>query len=102
MFVPLHTRYTSACWWCPWPCDVRRSSPRRHPPPPATGIFAGWVFTVIATGAVAAVIFSFAIFSPTKFSVPQDVSTCPGDQLFAYDQATGQFNGIACSGADVS
>lgn len=66
------------------------------------GIFAGWVFTVIATGGVAAAIFSFAIFSPSKFAVPQDLSTCPGHQLFAYDQATGQFNGIACAGAAVS
>lgn len=68
----------------------------------STGIFAGWVFTVIATGGVAAAIFSFAIFSPSKFAVPQDLSTCPGHQLFAYDQATGQFNGIACAGAAVS
>ncbi|GAB0494647.1 hypothetical protein MMPV_005943 [Pyropia vietnamensis] len=66
------------------------------------GIFAGWVFTVIATGTVAAAIFSFAIFSPSKFASPQDISTCPGAQLFAYDQATGQFNAIACSGAAVS
>nr|WOE55208.1 PhM00073.1 [Neoporphyra haitanensis] len=66
------------------------------------GIFAGWVFTVIATGSVAAAVFSFAVFSPSKFASPQDVSACPGDQLFAYDQAAGVFNGIACSGASVS
>lgn len=66
------------------------------------GIFAGWVFTVIATGTVAAAVFSFAVFSPSKFASPQDVSACPGDQLFAYDQAAGVFNGIACSGASVS
>jgi len=59
------------------------------------------VFTVIVTGVVAAGIFAFAIFTPSLIHVPQDVTRCPGGQLFAYDEATGLFNGIQCSGVVV-
>ena len=59
------------------------------------------VFTVIVTGVVAAGIFAFAIFTPSLIHVPQDVTRCPGGQLFAYDEASGRFNGIQCSGVVV-
>jgi len=34
-------------------------------------------------------------------SWPNSVTRCPGGQLFAYDEASGRFNGIQCSGVVV-
>jgi len=33
--------------------------------------------------------------------LPECVTRCPGGQLFAYDEASGRYNGIQCSGVVV-
>jgi len=34
-------------------------------------------------------------------TVLKNVTRCPGGQLFAYDEASGRYNGIQCSGVVV-
>lgn len=59
----------------------------------------GWVFTVIFTGFVSAILFFIVTRTPLNFSVPQgELSYCPGNRLFLYDLEQDKFRGITCSG----
>lgn len=61
----------------------------------------GWVFTVVFTGLVSAVIFLVITRSPQNFSATASRLTyCPGQRLFVYDQSSNQFRGISCAGVD--
>eukprot|EP00178_Gracilaria_changii_P005819 TRINITY_DN198_c0_g1_i1.p1 TRINITY_DN198_c0_g1~~TRINITY_DN198_c0_g1_i1.p1 ORF type:complete len:655 (+),score=133.48 TRINITY_DN198_c0_g1_i1:222-2186(+) len=61
----------------------------------------GWVFTVVFTGLVSAVIYLIITRSPMNF--PADAETldyCPGQRLFLLDASDNTFRGISCSGVD--
>lgn len=61
----------------------------------------GWVFTVIFTGFLSAILFLIITRSPMNFPVPQPKDTltyCPGNRLFFFDQEREEFRGIGCSG----
>lgn len=60
----------------------------------------GWIFTVVFTGFVSAILFLIITRSPEEFSVPQQLDYCPGNRLFTFDEAQGLFRGIGCSGVD--
>ncbi|CDF36280.1 unnamed protein product [Chondrus crispus] len=65
----------------------------------------GWVFTVIFTGFVSAIIFLVVTNTPVNFAVPQgaeneNLTHCPGNRLFVFDTADQQFRGISCSGVN--
>lgn len=64
----------------------------------------GWVFTVIFTGVLAAILFLIICQSPMAFPAEQGevrenlLDFCPGNRMFVYDNDTSQFRGVACSG----
>lgn len=59
----------------------------------------GWVFTVVFTGLLSAILFLIITRSPQVYSVPQtELTYCPGNRLFWYNQNTEEFQGISCSG----
>lgn len=60
----------------------------------------GWIFTVVFTGLVSAVLFLIVTRSPQNFPVPQgtELNYCPGNRLFMYDFDNRGFRGIRCSG----
>lgn len=59
----------------------------------------GWVFTVIFTGLVSAILFLVIANSPQTFPIDSnDIRYCPGQQLFRFNQETNSFQGIGCSG----
>lgn len=65
-------------------------------------ICVGWVFTVVFTGTVSAVLFLIVTRSPLNFSVPQgSLNYCPGNRLFFFDEELKQFRGIRCSGYEL-
>mmetsp|Transcript_22623 Transcript_22623/g.90676 ORF Transcript_22623/g.90676 Transcript_22623/m.90676 type:complete len:657 (-) Transcript_22623:121-2091(-) len=64
-------------------------------------IFAGWVFTLVFTGFIAAGIFAYSAYSPQKIEQPQIVNYCPGNQMFVMSEVgsnEADFSGIVCSG----
>ncbi|PXF49323.1 Sodium-dependent phosphate transporter 1-A [Gracilariopsis chorda] len=61
----------------------------------------GWVFTVLFTGLVSAVIFLVITRSPQNFSATAStLDYCPGQRLFLYDSTIQKFRGISCAGVD--
>ncbi|KAI0563978.1 Phosphate transporter [Gracilaria domingensis] len=61
----------------------------------------GWVFTVVFTGLVSAVIFLIITRSPMNFAATAtELDYCPGQRLFLFDSNTRSFRGISCSGVD--
>lgn len=61
----------------------------------------GWVFTVIFTGFMSAIIYLVITRSPANFPVPQGTPEyCPGNRLFLFDEEQNLFRGITCSGLD--
>lgn len=59
----------------------------------------GWVFTVVFTGFLAAILYLIITRSPQNFPVPQgELGYCPGNRLFQFNEETNQFQGITCSG----
>ncbi|CAN8063870.1 unnamed protein product [Agarophyton chilense] len=61
----------------------------------------GWVFTVLFTGIVSAVIYLIITRSPMNFSATAtDLDYCPGQRLFLYDSEKQQFRGVSCAGVD--
>lgn len=71
-------------------------------------ICVGWVFTVVFTGVLAAILYLIVTFAPSNFTVPQgDLNSnnsgfhldyCPGNRVFVYDETEKSFRGIECSG----
>eukprot|EP00177_Eucheuma_denticulatum_P006864 GFKZ01012497.1.p1 GENE.GFKZ01012497.1~~GFKZ01012497.1.p1 ORF type:complete len:651 (-),score=87.74 GFKZ01012497.1:119-2071(-) len=65
-------------------------------------ICVGWIFTVVFTGFLSAGIFAVLAYSPSVFPVPQgELSYCPGNRLFQYNETISEFQGILCSGFEV-
>lgn len=73
-------------------------------------ICVGWVFTVIFTGFLSAIIFLVVTYSPSNIRTPQGTITelestsnldfCPGNRMFVYNSARNGFSGVLCSGQD--
>lgn len=67
-------------------------------------ICVGWVFTVLFTGFLAAMLFLVITRSPMNIPVPQGevnddlLKFCPGNRFFVYDSTTTSFRGVGCSG----
>lgn len=68
-------------------------------------ICVGWVFTVIFTGFMSAILFLVITYSPMAVKTPQglvsgenNLDFCPGNQFFVFDDASSQFRGISCAG----
>lgn len=70
-------------------------------------ICAGWVFTVVFTGALSAILYLVVTSSPSNISVPQGnkleasnntLDFCPGNRMFVYNEVTKNFGGVYCSG----
>eukprot|EP00171_Calliarthron_tuberculosum_P008452 IDg8452t1 len=66
-------------------------------------ICAGWVFTVVFTGFLAAGIFAVLINSPLAYgsSQPGNPDHCPGQNMFIFDSEAKGFRGIGCSGTSI-
>lgn len=63
----------------------------------------GWIFTVVFTGFVSAMLFLVVTRSPSNFRVPQGdgsqlLNYCPGNRLFLFDFEQDGFRPIGCSG----
>jgi len=65
------------------------------------GICAGWVFTVVFTGFLAAGIFSLLIYTPRKHTTSKAFppTYCPGDGFFVFDSEASGFRGVSCNDA---
>mmetsp|Transcript_8251 Transcript_8251/g.24795 ORF Transcript_8251/g.24795 Transcript_8251/m.24795 type:complete len:661 (-) Transcript_8251:954-2936(-) len=61
-------------------------------------IFVGWGITLLFTGVVAGLLFSFAAYSPARYASVQSLNYCPGEQLFILQPEGQTFNGVVCSG----
>lgn len=70
----------------------------------------GWVFTLIFTGFISAILFLTVTSSPFNVRVPQgnigasdnNLDFCPGNRLFVFNPDTNGFSGIICSGQEES
>lgn len=71
-------------------------------------ICVGWVFTVVFTGILSAILYLVVTYSPSNFGEQGLVSEsnfalgyCPGDRMFVYDVPNDGFRGVRCSGDEL-
>lgn len=71
-------------------------------------ICVGWVFTLVFTGFVSAIIYLIVTYSPSNFGDQKDLDSgnfalgyCPGERLFVWDENNSSFRGVICSGIDL-